>query len=431
MQDELGDLAVLARGGDGDALEALVRAAAPRVQRWALVQTGDADAADDVTQEVLIRMVASLDSLRQPERIERWLYAATRNAATDLFRKSRRNTESVDLDKLVSALPGPPEQHADMELRRRLVALFRQLPRRQREVFDLVDLQGLTAPRAAGRPGQPAGRQRAASQRRRDRHGRPRHHGVLVLQGVTMDMRIGLPLPLLSLLVLIGGCEIEMTERGGDGSVRPKPYLTADDLDTRTFAMEHISGEQASNLVGPYVYADRPRAPGAISWSSGARAITVRETPDNLDKFARMLEQIDVAPSMQSYRLHFQVVAPNGSETDVRLAPVEEALRKVFRFDGYALVGEGYVTVSRGDFNLTIDVEGTSVPYEVDGLIFDSELSLAVDAKIERPDGGRSTARIDTRLGFRSGQTLVLGSMPAPDQTVFVVVHVAEADTAA
>lgn len=155
MQDKLGALAALARDGDERererALETLVQDATPRVRRWALVQTGDSDAADDVTQEVLIRMVASLDSLREPERIERWLYAATRNAAIDLFRKGRRHAEAlaVDTANLVSASPGPAEGHASAELKRLLASLFRQLPRRQREVFDLVELQGMTAPQAA------------------------------------------------------------------------------------------------------------------------------------------------------------------------------------------------------------------------------------------------------------------------------------------
>ena len=151
VQEELGKLAVLATGGDADALGTLVRHAAPRVHRWALVQTGDGDLADDVTQEVLIHMVASLDSLRQPERIETWLYRATRNAAVDLFRKSRRHAEAgpLDAEKLVSAAPGPEEHRAGTEIKRLLASLFQQLPRRQREVFDLVELQGMTAAQAA------------------------------------------------------------------------------------------------------------------------------------------------------------------------------------------------------------------------------------------------------------------------------------------
>ena len=175
--------------------------------------------------------------------------------------------------------------------------------------------------------------------------------------------------------------------------------------------------------------------------------MSARETADNLDKIARLLERFDVvskAPS--SYGLRFQVVAANGGESDVRLAPFEEALRKVFRFDGYSLVGEGYVTVSTGGFDLAIvpggavgaagDPDDASITlleshpgsYNIEGTIHEGELALEIVApSIQLRDGyWARPATIQTTLGFRPGQTLVLGSMPAADQTVFIVVHVAK-----
>lgn len=236
-----------------------------------------------------------------------------------------------------------------------------------------------------------------------------------------MDVRLGIPL--LSLLVLVGGCEIEVAEQASSQSDGMRPHaewwLSAS-LETRTFPLEHLTSNEAMALIGPYVYRDRPGAPGRISHGSDVRAISVRETPDNLDKIARMLEEFDVASAAVSYRLHFQVVVANGTaSTDARLASVENELRKVFRFEGYSLVGEGYVTVSSGGFELTInDSERTSF-YRFDGQIEDGSLALDVDG----PRGS-----IETTLGFRPGQTLVLGSMPTPDQTVFIILHVADAE---
>ncbi|MCY4015169.1 MAG: hypothetical protein OXG82_20955 [Gammaproteobacteria bacterium] len=260
-----------------------------------------------------------------------------------------------------------------------------------------------------------------------------------------MDVRTGSPL--LALLVLVG-CEIEMNERNGgqpdDGQPAFKPLSELPALETRTFQLEHLHSSDAMALIDPYVYRDRPRAPGTISTPADVRAISVRETPDNLDKIARMLEQFDVAStSARSYRLHFQVVTANGDEVGVRLAPVTEALRKVFRFEGYSLVGEGYVTVSAGRFDLAIGAEG-SMPadqhelrvkegqaafYGITGKVYGDQLELGVRGpEIEHASGARSRGSIQTTLGFRPGQTLVLGSMPTPDQTVFIVVHVAESD---
>ena len=247
-----------------------------------------------------------------------------------------------------------------------------------------------------------------------------------------MDARLGLPL--LATLLIAGGCD-KVSDRQ---TFKPPP--TADDLDTRTFAVEHISPEQAQNLVTPYVFTDRPMAPGAISYSFGVEAISVRETPDNLDKIARMLEHFDVAASRApSYRLHFQVVVGNGTALkDDRLALVETELRKVFRFEGYSLIGEGHVAVSVSTFELQI---ATNAPEPMEpsekwrmhivGSVYGEEGDREMYLKItDLPPGmatsRRTTGKIETRLGFRPGQTLVLGSMPSQDQTVFIVVHVAD-----
>ena len=264
-----------------------------------------------------------------------------------------------------------------------------------------------------------------------------------------MDMRLGVPL--LALLVLVGGCEIEVDGRTGSQTAESEQTVQSSGhaaLETRTFALEHLTTAEAMALVGPYVYDDRTTAPGKISFGI-ARALSVRETPDNLDKIARMLEQFDVASDAPSYRLHFQVVAANGGESDVRLAPFEEALRKVFRFDGYSLVGEGYVTVSTGSFDLAINPGDAAAAsgqpddaaitllgnhpglYNIEGTIHhNGQLALdIVGPSIPLREQHWTMGGIETTLGFRPGQTLVLGSMPTPDQTVFIVLHVAEGET--
>ena len=255
-----------------------------------------------------------------------------------------------------------------------------------------------------------------------------------------MNTRIAASLVVVLALTL--GCEIETVTRE---TPPPAPPV---DLETRTFALKHLYPSIAKTLVQPYVYEDRPGAPGVITFALAPPALSARETADNLDKIARMLERFDVAAKApSSYRLHFQVVAANGGESDVRLAPFEEALRKVFRFDGYSLVGEGYVTVSTGGFDLTINPGGAAGAagdpddagvtllgshdgfYNIEGEIHEGRLGLEiVGPSIQLRNGALRDATIQTTLGFRPGQTLVLGSMPAPDQTVFIVVHVAESD---
>ena len=149
-----GEVVARARDDDDAALRDLIDRATPLVRRWALVQTGDATEADDLTQEVLIRMIRNLDALPDPPRLSAWLYTVTRNAAADRFRKRARRREAVDSEPALGMLADDAADPADDaergELRLLLATLFQELPRRQREVFDLVELQGVPAVEAAG-----------------------------------------------------------------------------------------------------------------------------------------------------------------------------------------------------------------------------------------------------------------------------------------
>lgn len=136
-----------AQGGDREALERLVRRTYDRVYRWALVHTGDDDDADDVTQEVLVRLHTRLKSYRGGSRFTTWLFQVTRNAALELGRKKSRVTRLTErtgrLQEIERQEPMDKiEEMATASLADVVKALFRGLPDRQRQVFDLADLQG-------------------------------------------------------------------------------------------------------------------------------------------------------------------------------------------------------------------------------------------------------------------------------------------------
>lgn len=147
-----------AQAGDRAGLRALVEAAYPLVRRWALVRTGDAVEADDLTQDVMIQMIRTLDGFRGEARFETWLYAVTRNAAAARARRTRRRVELLRVPEAAAEVAPTPEPGPDVALHRSQVGAavreaFFRLPLRQREAFDLVELQGLTSPEAAERLG--------------------------------------------------------------------------------------------------------------------------------------------------------------------------------------------------------------------------------------------------------------------------------------
>ena len=144
-----------AQDGDAVAFEELLRKCYRDIYRWALVQTGDPDDADDVVQEVLLRLHRRLRSYRGRSRFTTWLFQITRNAALELHRtrmRAQRLARRVDRlkpDDQDGAVDRLEQLHTSSVVE--VVRVFlHDLPSRQRQIFDLADLQGY-APTEIGR----------------------------------------------------------------------------------------------------------------------------------------------------------------------------------------------------------------------------------------------------------------------------------------
>ncbi len=148
------ELAERAGKGEREALERLAGALRPLVCRWALVITGDPDDAEDVAQVVLMKTLGSLERFDRRSKFTSWVYRITRNASLDHQRRKRRDLRLMDRLAVPAALEAPPMEDPldEIEMKRTLQlirALLGKLSTRQREVFDLVDLQGLKPAEAA------------------------------------------------------------------------------------------------------------------------------------------------------------------------------------------------------------------------------------------------------------------------------------------
>jgi RNA polymerase sigma-70 factor (ECF subfamily) len=150
-------LASLASSGDDSAFTTLVTRFHPAVFRWSLMFANDPDEAEDITQEVFVRTYRQLDQYRSDGPLDAWLYRITRRAATQM-RRTRTRRGRLALSP--AALPvrdvytTDPGGRVDRERAASVIReLFSALPRRQREIFDLVDLQGFSPVEAAERTG--------------------------------------------------------------------------------------------------------------------------------------------------------------------------------------------------------------------------------------------------------------------------------------
>ena len=137
-----------AQCGDAAALSQLLGQVRPRVYRWALVQTGAPDDAEDIVQDALIRAARRLRGFAFEARFTTWLHAIVRTTAADARRRRRRQ------DRLLGQNWSAPDAVRQPEPSSDLMAVVRgslgTLTARQREIFDLVDLQGHTPAEAAG-----------------------------------------------------------------------------------------------------------------------------------------------------------------------------------------------------------------------------------------------------------------------------------------
>jgi RNA polymerase sigma-70 factor, ECF subfamily len=97
-------------------------------------------AADDVLQNVFLKMNAGLTSLEDETKLTSWLYQTTRNAIIDHFR-SQKPTE-----ELPEWLPQPetdPDDQVTQELSACLKPMIQRLPKVYREAVILSELEGL------------------------------------------------------------------------------------------------------------------------------------------------------------------------------------------------------------------------------------------------------------------------------------------------
>jgi len=128
--------------GDAEALGELYDLAARRLYGLALWRTGDPADAEEVVQEVFVRLAARRGELGDVREPATWLMAACHHAAVDLTRRRGvRAAEPLEACPYLEAAAGEPERALDAARASRLVA---RLPEAQREVVYLRHYGGLT-----------------------------------------------------------------------------------------------------------------------------------------------------------------------------------------------------------------------------------------------------------------------------------------------
>jgi RNA polymerase sigma-70 factor (ECF subfamily) len=129
--------------------DAAVAAHGTRVWTLAVYLLGDKTEAEDVVQEVLIRLWRHGAEV-QEGRLRSWLMRVTRNACIDAVRRrrarvdGRRSKESCSLGHIEIDVPGPERLAQSAELGDRIAVALERLQEPQRSVVVMREIQGMS-----------------------------------------------------------------------------------------------------------------------------------------------------------------------------------------------------------------------------------------------------------------------------------------------
>jgi RNA polymerase sigma-70 factor (ECF subfamily) len=122
-------------------------AAVPNLRAFAMSLSGNADRADDLVQETVMRAMANIKSFTPGTNMAAWLFTILRNLFRSQYRKRRREVEDPDGGYLAS-LKSPAEQFGRLEFKE-LIGALAKLPDVQREALLLVAASGFSYDEAA------------------------------------------------------------------------------------------------------------------------------------------------------------------------------------------------------------------------------------------------------------------------------------------
>lgn len=120
------------------------------LQQFIRRRVSDEATAEDVLQDVFLKIHQHMETLKDVKKLEGWIYQITRNTIIDSYRSSRPTTtfDAVEVLDLPEELP---DDDVVSELLPCVRAMVRSLPEMDRQALVLTEYQGLTQKEMAER----------------------------------------------------------------------------------------------------------------------------------------------------------------------------------------------------------------------------------------------------------------------------------------
>ena len=134
------DVVKRCQDGDTEAMEYVYTAFKSSILNLTYRISGDSFMAEDLLQDIFIKIFINIKRLRSPEAFISWLYRIAVNTCMSFARKKvKRNENSIDrIEDTVHSEDGDPL------IRQQLEQAVKTLPPKQKIVFQLHDVEGFT-----------------------------------------------------------------------------------------------------------------------------------------------------------------------------------------------------------------------------------------------------------------------------------------------
>jgi RNA polymerase sigma-70 factor (ECF subfamily) len=148
--EERSGVLAAARAGDLGAFEVVMRQYERLVLVTALRLAGNLPDAQDVSQEVFLKLYRNLGKVASGDAVASWLYRVTVNACHDLRRRRHGREDPLEsAGQLASSGADPHQAFTETERGRVLELSLRMLPEKERAALVLRDLEGLSTEEVA------------------------------------------------------------------------------------------------------------------------------------------------------------------------------------------------------------------------------------------------------------------------------------------
>lgn len=155
----LSDLSLVerCRANDEAAFNEVVARYKTKVYNYIYRMTSSSEDAEDLTQEVFIRMYTSIDSFRSQSSLNTWLFRIASNLCVDRFRRGKNRTPAYSLDEpmrgpdfegeagheVADTTYEPQRLLENVEMAEQIQLALTQLPEKLRATLLLHDVEGL------------------------------------------------------------------------------------------------------------------------------------------------------------------------------------------------------------------------------------------------------------------------------------------------